>query len=315
MIYCVKKRKNCLHAVPGEGCTITITQIKYFLTAAKYCNFRKASAELYIAQQVLSKQIKVLENEIGVLLFERSRQRVVLTEAGKYMVSVWTPFIDKTEEALHFVRQMNGTGLLRIGVPDVNGVVEKILSLEESGVFSGSGIEVEILSGSVNQLLDWYRKKEIDMLILFSVDLQNIQRKGFCLELLKMQFGVIASKNHPLAKKRELHFSDLNGEMIFIFDDSYARNVEQYLLSDFQKGGIFPGGSKLFHDWKNMELSLALGKGIAITYKFYMPHDSKHLVFLPLILRGELPDTYLSVLWSDPRYSEVAEKLKNIFEQ
>lgn len=114
-------------------------------------------------------------------------------------------------------------------------------------------------------------------------------------------------------KKSDLHFSDLNGENVYVFDDSYARNAEQSLISDFQKAGIIPGSLKTFYDWKNMELSLALGKGIAITYRSYLPIDSKHLVFLPLTLNRELPDTYLSLLWSDPRCEYFAYKLRNVF--
>ncbi|MDP9046729.1 MAG: LysR family transcriptional regulator [Bacteroidota bacterium] len=61
-----------------------IRQIKNFLTLCDTLNFRKAAEQINIVQPALSRQIQLLENEIGVLLFDRTRRTVTLTEAGVY---------------------------------------------------------------------------------------------------------------------------------------------------------------------------------------------------------------------------------------
>ncbi len=61
---------------------MNLTQVEYFLEAAKCLNFTAAARTLYVSQPALSKQIALLEKELGVPLFHRENRRVELTEAG-----------------------------------------------------------------------------------------------------------------------------------------------------------------------------------------------------------------------------------------
>ena len=83
-----------------------ITQLKYFVEIAKTENLRKASENLFISQQALSRQIQALEKDIDVLLFERKKQRLYLTEAGKYLYSVWAPMLEENDRALNHARMI-----------------------------------------------------------------------------------------------------------------------------------------------------------------------------------------------------------------
>src|SRR6202000_554620 len=59
-----------------------VQQIKNFLVLCDTLNFRKAAEQINIVQPALSKQIQLLENELGAVLFDRSKRMVTLTEAG-----------------------------------------------------------------------------------------------------------------------------------------------------------------------------------------------------------------------------------------
>ena len=61
-----------------------IQQIKNFLVLCDTLNFRKAAEQINIVQPALSKQIQLLENEVGALLFNRSKRTVILTDAGVF---------------------------------------------------------------------------------------------------------------------------------------------------------------------------------------------------------------------------------------
>ncbi|WP_193090742.1 LysR family transcriptional regulator, partial [Advenella sp. FME57] len=68
-----------------------LRQIRYFQCVARELSFTKAARILHIAQPPLSRQIKMLEEELGVAVFERLGRGIALTDAGRY-------FLDQTEK-------------------------------------------------------------------------------------------------------------------------------------------------------------------------------------------------------------------------
>ena len=78
---------------------MTLNQIYYFQTVAKYENFRKAAEELYLSQPSLSRSIASLETELGIFLFEKSGRGVSLTKAGKLFLEYAERIINECEIA------------------------------------------------------------------------------------------------------------------------------------------------------------------------------------------------------------------------
>ena len=89
----------------------------YFKTVAEQLHFRKAASQLFISQPPLSRQIKELENELGVLLFTRKDKRVNLTDAGKYFKAEVDNIFARLEESKGIVQQIHNSesGELKIG--------------------------------------------------------------------------------------------------------------------------------------------------------------------------------------------------------
>jgi len=94
-----------------------LRHLLYFKTVAEELHFRKAAEKLFISQPPLSRQIKELEEELGVELFYRNNKRVVLTEAGIYLKREADEILSKLDAIKHNLGQLKGavTGLLRIG--------------------------------------------------------------------------------------------------------------------------------------------------------------------------------------------------------
>ena len=67
----------------GQVKKMNFNQLKYFVAIVEQGSFWAAALEEYISQSSLSKQIKALENELGVVLFKRSGNKITLTEAGQ----------------------------------------------------------------------------------------------------------------------------------------------------------------------------------------------------------------------------------------
>ncbi len=92
-------------------------QLTYFLTLAEELHFRKASEKLFIVQPALTKQIQLLENELGVQLFERNKRTVKLTVAGEFFKTEVKQLLEKLSETKNKVRLVadGQKGEIRIG--------------------------------------------------------------------------------------------------------------------------------------------------------------------------------------------------------
>ena len=107
-------------------------QLQYFLGVANELHFSKAAEKLFIAQPALSRQIQALEDNLGVLLFERDKRNVKLTPAGEYLREEATQVISQLEnitKRTQFIHQ-GEEGELRIGHPGsaIYSVIPPLLS-------------------------------------------------------------------------------------------------------------------------------------------------------------------------------------------
>ena len=95
-----------------------LRQLKYFKQACELQNFSEAARALHISQSTLSQQIKQLENELDVLLFDRVGKRVIPTEAGVAFLPYAHKEIKNAENGKQIIRDLKGieTGSLHIGV-------------------------------------------------------------------------------------------------------------------------------------------------------------------------------------------------------
>src|ERR1700748_535608 len=94
-----------------------LRHLLYFKTVAEHLHFRNAAASLFISQPPLSRQIKELEEELGVKLFLRNNKRVALTDAGKYFAASVDVLFAQLEESKTMARQIHvaDSGELKIG--------------------------------------------------------------------------------------------------------------------------------------------------------------------------------------------------------
>lgn len=94
-----------------------LRHLQYFKTVAEHLHFRNAAEALFISQPPLSRQIKELEDELGVILFLRNNKRVALTDAGKYFKAEVDDIFARLEESKIILRQIHEaeSGELKIG--------------------------------------------------------------------------------------------------------------------------------------------------------------------------------------------------------
>jgi len=196
---------------------MTSQQLEYFLSAAKHLNFTKAADEFYTSQPTISRQIALLEEELGFELFARNKGNLRLTVAGVLVVQEFSKaikIIHDTKSKLElmseglegdisigYVRKMNTDLFVYPPTIDFTKQYPSIKVKMESMSFSGlrKGLETE----------------EFDIIFTFDFELRTMQDVSHikCCEVT----GIIAmSASHPLAKKEDLIPSDFSGQTFLL---------------------------------------------------------------------------------------------------
>jgi DNA-binding transcriptional LysR family regulator len=214
-----------------------LRHVRYFLAVAEYLNFSKAAAQLHIAQPPLSRQIKQLEEDLGVALFVRNKRRVELTKAGRVFLDEARKLVVQAGHATEAARhaQKGESGIVRIGIASgLGGVVGRVVA-EHCKRFPATNIECKDIFSSVqNEAL---HKAEVDVGFLRPpVDHIDLD----CELLFEEEFVVILPRTHRLAKRKFVRLKDVSDEPLIIFDRSFSRGLYDKILGLYSRQGLTP---------------------------------------------------------------------------
>lgn len=93
-----------------------LRHLRYFVAVAEEMSFTRAAARLHMAQPALSVQIRQLEDELGVPLFDRSRRTIALTEGGTVMLAEARRLLGLLDNAVELVRRTGRGAVGRIAI-------------------------------------------------------------------------------------------------------------------------------------------------------------------------------------------------------
>ena len=217
-----------------------LQRLRYFIAVAELEHFYRAAERLHIAQPALSRQIKLLESELGFDLFERLPRGVRLTEAGRVLLADAKRVTIELERAVERARNVaNGeTGALRIGfleIASVHGVLPETVRKYRSKYPStrlileplDSGAQIRrLMEGSIDAGF-FYRRASTEA----SIAHQTVHAEKFML-------AVPAS--HALAKRSKIRCIDLRDEPFIWADRLVNVHFDHVLMSACLKRGLVP---------------------------------------------------------------------------
>ncbi|MDF2614137.1 MAG: transcriptional regulator, LysR family [Clostridia bacterium] len=193
-----------------------LQQLKTFCTVAKTKSFTRTSEILDYAQSSISAQIRLLEEELQVKLFERMGRSVFLTTAGEKFLSYAENMLKLAEEAKEIVGGADTPkGTLTIGAPESICTYRLPEVLRQ---YQKRYPEVEIILklGLCSELYTWVRHNIVDIAVLME---NEIIDKDLVTETLKPESMVlVASANHSLVYKEHVKPEDLQGEQLILIE-------------------------------------------------------------------------------------------------
>lgn len=192
-----------------------IKQLKAFIAIAEEKTFTAGARRVHVTQAAVSMQIRQLEEEVGLPLFTRTPRRVILTEAGEYLLERARRIMREHDSALEELAEIAGAefGRLRIGSASAMFATEQLPGVLEKLRGKFSNAEISVSSGTSQTLVDKILHGEIDIaFVSLPIEHSNIQTEL----LFEDEIVAIAHPSHPLAKEKYISAARLAGENLIL---------------------------------------------------------------------------------------------------
>ncbi|KRO80098.1 MAG: LysR family transcriptional regulator [Flavobacteriaceae bacterium] len=212
--------------------------LRYFLAVAEELHFRKAAEKLFISQPGLSRQIKQMEQDLGVTLFERNNRRVALTKTGDYLQKELQINLKNLEDILahsklihhgkegHLTLGFVGSAMLQI----IPAILKQFNSKFPKVMF---------------KLEEMDNQKQIEGLLSQEIDvgfvrLERVPRSLEIHTVLKETFCLVLPKNHPVNKRNFKNLSQFKDSPFILFDPEYSASYYEKVMQIFDGCGFAP---------------------------------------------------------------------------
>lgn len=208
---------------------------RYFLAVAEELHFRKAAEKLYISQPGLSRQIKQMEDDLEIKMFERHNRKVQLTAVGKYLQTELTKNLKNLDDILNHAKLLDDgiDGNLKFGYVGsaMQVVIPKILpefrKKHPNIIFNMNEMDNK---SQIEALLS----REIDVGF---VRLERVPRGLDIKPIFEDTFSLVLPKSHPINISNFKGLNQLKNESFILFDYSYSESYFEKVMQifDFSK--------------------------------------------------------------------------------
>ncbi len=199
---------------------MTITQLKYVIAVAENQNFTKAAEKTFVTQPTLSMQIQKLEEELDILIFDRSKKPIELTAVGKKIVEQARNIVNESVRMQDVVDQEKGFigGTFKLGIiPTIMPTLLPMFLKTFSNRYPRVQLKIEELNTDeiITKINDGYLDGAIA-----ATPLDNGKIKEW--PLYYEPFVGYIPENHRLASKDKLEVSDLDIDDILLLEDGHC---------------------------------------------------------------------------------------------
>ncbi len=277
-------------------------QLRYFAAIAEGRHFTRAARQLGVAQPSVSKQIRLLEEELGATLFHRTRGNVTLTPAGEAFLPWARQILTDLDAALDEAREVGGLrrGRMNVGAtPSIStAIVPTALATFHTAY---PGIELRLREAGSRELVRQLDEGELDVaLVILPVTRRSLET----VSLLREELVVAMNRDHPLADRKRLAITDLRDVPIVMFREGY--DLRATTLAACAEAGFEPRYAVEGGEMDGVLRLTEAGMGVAIVPSMVVSRTG------PLVaarLRPTLTRTIAFAYRRDRRVSRAAREL------
>jgi DNA-binding transcriptional LysR family regulator len=237
-----------------------LRHLRYLIAVAEELNFGRAAIRLRISQPPLSQQIRQLEEELGVRIFDRTKRHVKLTEAGKRIVLEAQQILGQVDHFVGLASRVSEGAIGRLAVAG-QAVLNEIL-VQTLRVFADQypGVRIELHFMNTAYQVEALHEEQVHVGFLhLPVDDSNLT-----LEPIKREpLWLALPKNHPLAKQKSIRLSSLAHQPFIMFARRSSPGLHDVITTACRNAGF---SLNVVHEVDNVIASMTLvtaGLGLA----------------------------------------------------
>ena len=291
--------------------SISYSQVLHFLTTVKYMNMNKAARELFISQPGLSLSISRLESELGVTLFYRDNNKLILSEEGKHLQPYFEQLRNDTDALLNATATLSKEQLKDVNV-SYSGSAYFFSSFLVAKPFDQPGTVIKLCYINPDLAVDMLLSGQLD----FAISSIPIKHPRITTEnVIENPIGFVVLRSHPLAAQESVSVNDMLREKIhgLTSDSSFRQACDACFAENNIKISYFTEEST--HNYrKRMEPQNCQGGFFAMqtTFEenFLSMGDYVFLPFCDFNLRQTITISYLRSGDGQCRYADLLQGLK-----
>jgi LysR family transcriptional regulator, nitrogen assimilation regulatory protein len=192
---------------------VDLKQLRAFMTIADTGNVTRAAALLNLVQPAVTRQLRLLEEDIGVALFQRERHGMVLTAAGKaFLVHARRALLELDRARAEMGGADRIAGLVTVGLlPSTGDIISSPLVGSVASAYPG--IRLRITTGYAGDLQQWLETGDIDIAILYAVEREPHIQTTPLLEEPLWVVGPVAAK---LSRRKPISLASLSDKPLIL---------------------------------------------------------------------------------------------------
>jgi DNA-binding transcriptional LysR family regulator len=271
-----------------------LRHIRSFLSIAETLHFGRTAELIHISQPALSLQIRALEEEVGVRLFERNRRKTTLTAAGAAFREDAAAALSQLEQATRRAKAAaNGKlGLLRIGFVSTAGseivpnIVRQFRQLNPAVEFS---------------LRNILTAEQVHMLETGSLDIGFLRvpiGEHAALDIVVVHrepFVLVVPSSHKLAKRKRVRLREVAGQDFVMYERTYAPGFHDLMVGILRDAGIVPNVTQTAVEIPTLISLVASGMGITLMPASVVKHYVASVVACNILDRIPMTEIGMAV--------------------
>jgi len=261
---------------------LTLRQLRLFEAVASHLSYSRAAEQMNVTQPAVSMQVQQLEAELGLQLLVKQGKKVTLSQAGEEMLRQSRRILNQVliaEEAVSAFRETEGAtgGLLHLGVvPTAHYFAPKLLMAFAQ---AWPGIKFKLTVDRRDAILAMLQEHQLDVAIAgYPPSEADLEAETFA----QHPHCIVAAADHPLVKRRRIHWDDLKDEpFIFREPNSATRQFFEHLL---QAQSLQVKVSMELSGNETIKQAVMAGMGISFlsAHTFQIELEAARLAVLPL---------------------------------